>query len=191
MQRLTGAGGEKTPPNIVELTAPTDFPPLAKAPSAQLSVLRPSAPVALETQRILVETGGSMAPAFPDTQWSDSVPLLVQAKIIESFENAGYPRIATDMSGLAADYQLAIELRAFRISGGAAPQADVDLTAKLVDSAGAIVSAKRFQASAPVDATDAAAAAAALNEAFGKTATDLVGWTLPLLASAGAQSDGG
>ena len=190
LARLTG-GTEKTPPNVVELTAPNDFPPLAKEPSVQLAVLRPSAPVALETQRILIETDGSMAPAFPDTQWSDSVPLLIQAKIIESFENAGYPRIATDMSGLAADYQLAIDLRAFRISGGATPQADVDLTAKLVDSAGAIVSAKRFQASAPVSATDAAAAAAALNQAFAKTATDLVGWTLPLLANAGAQSDGG
>ncbi len=170
--RMTG-GSAKTPGNVVELAAPKEFPPIANEPSGQLVVARPSAPVALETPRILVQAAdGSLAPGFEDVQWGDNLPLLVQTKLIESFENAGYSRVASDVSGLASDYQLMIELRAFRVTAGDTPTADVDFTAKLADAGGNIVAAKRFQASVPVAAMDATSAAAALSEAFGKAATD-------------------
>jgi phospholipid/cholesterol/gamma-HCH transport system substrate-binding protein len=179
--RLTG-GSTKVPGAVVQLAAPKDFPQLAKEPAGQLIVGRPSAPVALETQRILLEAAdGSVAPSFDEAQWGDSLPLLVQAKLIESFENAGCSRVASDLSGVSAEHQLLIELRAFRVVAGDTPMADVDFTAKLADSAGTIVSSKRFQASAPVAAMNANAAAAALSDAFDKAATDLVDWTLPLI----------
>ena len=115
-----GAGG-----NVVQLAAPKDFPQLAKEPAGQLIVGRPSAPVALETQRILLEAAdGSVAPSFDEAQWGDSLPLLVQAKLIESFENAGYSRVASDLSGVSAEHQLLIELRAFRVVAGDTPMAD-------------------------------------------------------------------
>jgi len=185
LTRLTG-GSAKAPANALTLKAPTGFPPLASVPSGQLIVARPSVPVALETPRILIQAAdGSVASGFNDAQWADSAPLLVQAKLIQSFENAGYQRVASDTSGILADHQLIIELRSFQIVAGDTPSAEIDFTAKLTDSGGNILDAKRFQASAPVatlNATmNAASAAAALSEAFGKVATDLVGWTLPLI----------
>ena len=179
--RLTG-GSAKTPGNVVELVAPKDFPPLAKQPAGQLIVARPTGPVALETQRILLQAAdGSIAPAFDEAQWSDTLPLLIQAKLIESFENAGYSRVASDAAGLPADHQLMIELRAFRINAGENPTADVDFTAKLADASGTILSAKRFQVNVPVAAMNAVSASTAMSKAFDKAATDLVGWTLPLI----------
>jgi phospholipid/cholesterol/gamma-HCH transport system substrate-binding protein len=181
LTRMTG-GATKVPANAISLAAAANFPPLAQAPAGQLIVMRPSAPVALETPRILVEApDGRIAAGFDDAQWADSAPLLLQAKLIESFENAGYLRVASDVAGLLADHQLLIELRAFQVEAGDRPTAIVDFTAKLADAGGNILSARRFQASAPVAAMEAAAAAAALSEAFDKAATDLVGWTLPLI----------
>jgi phospholipid/cholesterol/gamma-HCH transport system substrate-binding protein len=179
--RLTG-GSAKPPANAINLSAATGFPPLASAPAGQLIVARPTAPVSLETPRILVEApDGRIAPGFDDAQWADTATLLIQAKLVESFENAGYLHVASDTAGLLADHQLLIELRAFQIKGGEQPTATVDFTAKLADAGGNMISAKRFQASAPVDAMEATAAATALGEAFHKAATDLVGWTLPLI----------
>ncbi len=181
LTRLTG-GSSRPPANAVDLAAATKFLPLAKAPEGQLTVMRPTAPIALETTRILVEQpDGLIAAGFDEAQWSDNPGLLIQARLIQSFENAGYPRVANDTSGLAGDHQLLIELRAFQIEAGDKPTAKVDFTAKLADSAGNILSAKRFEATAPVATMDAPTAAAALSAAFVKTATEVVGWTLGLI----------
>lgn len=181
LTRLTG-GSSRPPANAIDLQAATDFPPLAKAPEGQLVVARPSAPIALETARILVEQpDGLIAAGFDEAQWSDTSSLLIQARLIQSFENAGYSRVANDASGLFGDHQLLIELRAFQIEAGDRPTAKVDFTAKLADSTGNILSAKRFEATAPVATMDAPTASKALSTAFVKTATQLVDWTLGLI----------
>jgi len=181
LSRLAGAGTQKPAGNVI-LAAPTEFPKLASPPTKQLVIARPSDVVALETQRMLMQTGSTIAPAFPDVQWSDSTPLLLQSKLVESFENAGFPKVANDTAGLAADYTLLIELRAFQIVSGDNPTAEIDFTAKLTDTGGAIVATKRFQESAPLAAMNPDDAAAAFSTAFGKAATALVGWTLPLMS---------
>jgi phospholipid/cholesterol/gamma-HCH transport system substrate-binding protein len=181
LTRLTG-GSSRPPANAIDLQAATVFPALAKAPEGQLVVARPSAPIALETARILVEQpDGLIAPGFDQAQWADTASLLIQAKLIQSFENAGYSRVASDSSALIGDHQLLIELRAFQIVAGDKPTAKVDFTAKLADSTGNILSAKRFEATTPVATMDAPTAAAALSAAFVKTATEVVAWTLGLI----------
>ena len=181
LARLAGAGAAKPSGNAI-LTAPTDFPPLATPPAKQLIVARPTDVVALETQRILVQTGSTIALGFPDVQWSDSTPLILQSKLVESFENAGLQKVGSDASGLTADYTLLIELRAFQIVAGDAPTAEIDFTAKLTDASGAIVATKRFRETAPVAAMQADDAIAAFDKAFGAAAHALVDWTLPQMS---------
>ncbi len=181
LARLAGAGGTKPSGNTI-LAAPTDFPRLAAPPTKQLVIARPTDVIALETQRILVQTGSTVAPAFPDVQWSDSTPLLLQAKLVEAFENAGFPKVSSDTAGLAADYTLLIELRAFQIVSGDKPTAEIDFTAKLTDPSGAILATKRFQESAPLAAMQAHDAVAAFDKAFGAAAHALVDWTLPQMS---------
>ena len=150
-------------------------------PTGQLVVNEPGALVALNTQRILVQAGSGAVPSFDDSQWSDSVPKLVQAKLVEGFENAGFDRVGNDTQGLVADHQLMIDIRAFGISTEPAHVASVEFSAKLATSDGQIVASKSFLATAPVAGEDAAPAAAALNQAFGAVATDLVKWALATL----------
>jgi cholesterol transport system auxiliary component len=77
---------------------------------------------------------------------------------------------------LTAEYQLQIDIRAFQLTLAAEPTADVEFAARLLGNDGKIIDARLFRASVPAKAADARAAAAALNEAFGKTAVELVVW---------------
>jgi len=120
-------------------------------------------------------------------QWRDNIPKLLQAKLIESFENSNYTgAVARPLEGLNADYQLLIDIRNFQISppaagtaaaGRAPPAAHVELAAKILGENGRIIGSRTFDARVPERETGTLGAVAALNEAFGKAATDLVLWT--------------
>ena len=175
--RMTG-GGAKALPTIYDLTAPRTFTGIEKIPAVQLVIADPTTVVAFETQKILVKSTIGEAPTFADAQWSDSIPKLFQARIIQSFENAKYPKVGRSLDGFAADFQLLIDIREFRVLVSPDPVAHVEFGAKVVGQDGRVVHARIFKASAPAKAVDAPAFAAALDEAFGKAVTELVPWTL-------------
>jgi phospholipid/cholesterol/gamma-HCH transport system substrate-binding protein len=176
--RLTGGGGSKASPRRYDLTAPRSFAAVAKMPSVQLVVADPSVVVALDTQKILVRSDAGEGPSAAEAQWADSIPKLVQARIVQSFENAGYMRVARPLDGFAADRQLLIDIRRFHVVDNAEPAAVVELGAKIVGDNGRVVAARIFDGSVAAKSTDAAGAAAALDQAFIKIATDIVIWTL-------------
>jgi phospholipid/cholesterol/gamma-HCH transport system substrate-binding protein len=177
LERLGGGGPAKAPPATFDLNAAHDFPGLEKRPVGQLVVLDPTTSALFETQKILVraETGSSTAMA--DAQWGDSIPRLLQAKIIQSFENAGVVRVSRPMEGLAADHQLLIDIRSFRVDAAPAPVAEVEFAAKIMGEGGRIVEARVFRATSPAKSLDVPDVAAGLNAAFALAATDLVLWT--------------
>jgi phospholipid/cholesterol/gamma-HCH transport system substrate-binding protein len=176
LERLTGGGAASAPQTVYDLIAPRKFPALDKTPRGQLAVPEPTAVIMFETRKIIVRPSGSEGPTFANAQWSDSVPKLLQAKIIESLENANFLRaVSRATEGIAADYQLLIDIRSFQISMLPDPIADVEFSAKIVAN-GRIINAKVFHATVPTKAIDAPMAVAALSEAFGKAATELVLW---------------
>ena len=181
LERLGGGGPAKAPARIYDLSAPHAFPPHDKVASGQLTVPEPSALVLFDTQKILVRPQMEESLAL-DAQWSDSLPKLLQTKIIQSFENASYPQaVARPTEGLTADYQLLIDIRRFQLMLLPEPSADVEFSAKILAGDGRLVGSRIVHASVPVQATDAATAAAGLNEAFGKAATELVLWVSSLI----------
>ena len=115
--------------------------------------------------------------ASPNSKWSDAIPNLIHAKLIQTFENAGYFRTGGDSQGLTADRQLLTDIRPFRVTPGDQPK-QTRLTAKIVGGDGQIADARSFFATAPVEKVEAPAAAAGLNQAFAKVAKDLVTWAL-------------
>jgi phospholipid/cholesterol/gamma-HCH transport system substrate-binding protein len=177
LEKMT-AGAAAGPATIYDLVAPKDFPPGLAVPAFQLIVARPTSVVALDTQAFLVGSEASQDVAFPGSKWSDAVPNLIRAKLIQTFENAGYARIGDDSQGLTADRQLLSDIHAFRVTSGDKPEAVVALAAKIVGGDGKVIDARAFRATAPVEKMDAPAAAAAINAAFAKVATDLVTWAL-------------
>jgi phospholipid/cholesterol/gamma-HCH transport system substrate-binding protein len=187
LERATGGGSAKTNvPRYFDLAPPRTFPPSDKAAKSQLVVLEPTAVVALDTQRIIVEVGTGETARPDNEQWSDTIPKLVQARIVQSFENSNYlGAVARPMEGLTADYQLAIDVRSFQVSnvpdlaeppkGG--PTARVAFAAKILSGNGRIIGSRTFDALVPAPNLGTAAAVAAIDKAFAKAVTDLVVWT--------------
>jgi phospholipid/cholesterol/gamma-HCH transport system substrate-binding protein len=177
IERLTGVAPAKAPP-IYDLTAVRTFPMLNRAPRGQLVVPEPTASITLDSQRILVRTNGGEGPAPGAGQWSDNLPKLIQQKVVQSFENANYLQaVARPLEGLIADHQLLLDIRHFELAVSGESVADVEFSAKILGDKGRIENARIFHATVHAEVTDAAAAAAALDEAFGKAVTELVLWT--------------
>ena len=176
LERMTGAAPPLPPPPAYDLAAPTGIK-LTGSPRGQLAVADPTAPIAYDTQRILArDQGGALAPVAGG-QWTDTLLKLVQARLVQGFENANLAgSVERKSDDVKADYRLLVDIRSFQLLTAGAPLADVELTAKILGEDGKILDAKTFHATAPSKGTDAPAAAAALNEAFRQTATALVAW---------------
>ncbi|HVY20657.1 MAG TPA: ABC-type transport auxiliary lipoprotein family protein [Bauldia sp.] len=178
LERLTG--GKTTPdPTTYDIAPPDNFAQAEALPSKQLTIATPTTVIVLDTQRIVIQSATGTAPAFPDARFADNIPPLLQSRLVQGFENAGYLKVAADGGDLEGDYKLVLDIRKFQLDTSASPKAAVEFSAKLLDADGKVVDAKIFSAEAPVSATDdAAVAAKSIGDAFAKAATDLIGWAL-------------
>jgi cholesterol transport system auxiliary component len=142
-----------------------------------LVVAAPSAIQILDGQRIAARSAGGQISYIANAQWTDRLTSLVQARIIDAFENAGQQRaVGRPSDHLEANFDLVSDIRTFDIDtvGSAA---EVTIAAKIVtDPAGRVVAAKTFSARAPVSAVDGAAATAGLQQALNAVLTDIVRW---------------
>ena len=175
VEKMTGGGPQQAPKTIYDLTAPTSFPPTKEPAIAQLAVVEPTVTLQLDTQRILVAPPGNR-PGFADVQWGDASPKLVQARLVQTFENFSLQRAVTRASGdVSADQQLLVDIRSFEVAEKDASAA-VIMTAKIVSKEGRVQASKIFTGRAPVAEIDPARVAAAIDQAFGQVAVEIVVW---------------
>jgi phospholipid/cholesterol/gamma-HCH transport system substrate-binding protein len=185
IERMTGADKPVVTKAVYDLKTPTDFTP-GKPIKGQLAIAEPTAVVMFDTQRILTAPGLDF-PALAGFQWSDSIPKLLLAKLIQSFENydvAHAPVRAADATN--PDHQLAIDIRSFQIDGDPV-QAEIALAARLLGKDGKVTAARLFRVARPVDKVEPLAALAAFNAAFADLAKELVGWTVAELDAPAAE----
>lgn len=175
----SGGLGEiaKTPPTAYNLEAASGFPRHGRAARGQLVIAEPTALAGYDSEKIVVRPSPSQAAQMPDSQWQDRLPRLMQARILQSFENDGRLRaVGRPADKIATDFVLLMEVRAFEISV-ADGSAVVEVAAKIVrERTGRIVAARVFRISVPAAGHEGAPAVAALNEAFGKMTRELVLW---------------
>ena len=109
-------------------------------------------------------------------QWADSVPKLVQSKMVESFENAGFAHVGKATDGFTPEVQLLLEIRSFRSRSRRRPRRGSrfppSARRRRQDRGRA-----RFQRHGAASGVDSPAAAAALNAAFQTIARE--SWTGP------------
>jgi phospholipid/cholesterol/gamma-HCH transport system substrate-binding protein len=179
LEKMTGGGTGQKPP-LYDLSAVHDFPPAPETPPAwQLVVPEPSALLGINTDKILSQPATGEVAELPDAKWADNLPVLFQAKIVQSFENAGYAQsVSRPRDGVANAYQLLLDIRRFAISTGSQPaEADVAFVAKIVDPNGKILGAKTFSTKAAADGSDIKAYVGAFNKAFATLMPELFDWT--------------
>ena len=83
---MTGGGASPASKTTYNLRIPLNFT-LPKIPiKERLVIPEPTALVMFETQHILVAPPGADHSGFADVQWADSVPKMLQAALLQSFE---------------------------------------------------------------------------------------------------------
>jgi phospholipid/cholesterol/gamma-HCH transport system substrate-binding protein len=186
LEKLTGGGSSKSTAPTYDVVAVRDFPAPEEKPSWQLVIPEPSALLALNSDKIKMRPAdGSESTDISDARWSDNIPILLQEKFLQSFENAGYSQaVSRPRDGFEAAYQLALDIRSFSLVSGAEPTGELEFEAKILGPGGKIIAAKSFHTTAPATGADAPAAAAALNQAFAKAATELVPWAIEAIKNA-------
>lgn len=178
IEKMTGGGPAAAPKVTYDLRAAQGFPAPGKTLRGQWVIPDPTTVVSLDTQRIVLSPASDV-PGFADAKWADNIPKLLQARLIQSFENydiAHAPSRPSD--GLEADHQLLIDIRSFQVSTAPEPSADIEISARILDKEGKIVAAQIFRGSQKLTALEPAAAVTAFDGAFATVAKDLIFWTV-------------
>jgi phospholipid/cholesterol/gamma-HCH transport system substrate-binding protein len=181
LERMTGGSRGPDTDKVYELSAATELPKEKKRLRGQLMVTSPTAIFQLDTQNILFRPGEDDAPLPAGPRWADNLTRLVQVKLAQSFENAGYIDQVSQTDAVAPDFNLLIDIRRFQLTTQPQPKADLAFSVRITDSGGKVVNAKSFTSSTPAKAADTAPAVAALNEGFKKLAGEIVGWAVEIL----------
>ncbi|MCC2688318.1 MAG: transporter [Rhizobiaceae bacterium] len=171
-------GGGSRPLDTFELTAP----PAGKGNGRggrQILIAEPSALKALDGQNIVIKPSPGVIQYLEGAQWADRLPRIIQARLAETFQRSGnFGGVGKPGEGLAIDYQVIAEIRAFDIEVNGGEQAEVEIFVKLLNDRNGVVRASRtFAANAPVAGSGNNAFVAALDRAFGEVAVAIVEWT--------------
>jgi phospholipid/cholesterol/gamma-HCH transport system substrate-binding protein len=178
LEKMTGGGTAAEPKMTYDLHAAQGFPAPAKILDGQWAIPEPTAVAMLETQRFLFSPAKDV-PGFANALWADSIPKLIQARLVESFENydiAHAPLRAPDIG--QTDFQLLIDVRYFRITLDTGPVAEIGLSARILDKNGKIVASRLFDGNQKFDKLEPTAAVAAFNDAFERIARDMIAFTV-------------
>ena len=163
----------QSPNAIFDLTAPGEGTAAGGGP--QVLVPTPTAVAALDTIRIAARPSPSEYAYLPDSQWSDTLPKLLQARLIETLENSGRVR-AAGLPGqrLLIDYQIVLDIRAFELQGAGAV---VEFGVKLMDDrTGRVIRARSVRHVVPVASADNAVVVVALDAAMDRAFLEIIGW---------------
>lgn len=181
LERMTGGGKASGAAYDLSALSPEAMP--ARPLDKQLVVTDVNALLTYDSERVLTQVDSGQLAGLGTAKWSDNLPKLMQARIVQSFENTGSLGLASrPIEGAAPDFQLQIEIRKFQIAPGPERAAVAEISAKLVSSDGHVAAARIFDATVPVKSQEDVDAAKALNEAFGKILAKLIPWTAETMA---------
>lgn len=184
IERMTGGG--KGAGSLYSLKAASDLPPPPEgATEWKLVIAEPTALLAFNTDKILTQPAPDESRPVEGARWSDSLPILVQATLAQSFENAGYAQsVSRTVGDFPGAFQLVIDIRQFHVVTDGAPKAEITFRVKLVNANGEIVDARTLETSAPVQGSDTRAYVNALSAAFDKMEVELLKWATAKLDAA-------
>jgi cholesterol transport system auxiliary component len=173
-------GGGPAPLDTYDLTASATAVSGPQRARTQVLVAEPTALKVLDGENLVIRPSASSIEFLSGAQWADRLPRIVQARLVESLQATGrFGGVGKPGEGLAIDYQIVTEIRAFEIRVGGGGRAEVGLFVKLLNDRNGVVRASRaFQATSPVSGTGNEAYVQALDRAFAQASGELVSWVL-------------
>lgn len=171
--------GASAPPATYNLAAPAMSDTQFQRWPIQLTVLRPTAMRALDTDRIVVMAPGGRLSYFEDAAWSDRLGSLLQARIVEAMQDSkAFRAVLTTQDRVDGDYALAVEIREFQVDvANGQSTATVTLFAKIVqERQSRVLATKEFTARVPAAKDTPDSGVAALQAGFDQATKDMVRW---------------
>jgi cholesterol transport system auxiliary component len=148
----------------------------------QLSVEVPQAAANLNTGRIAISPTHTSSDYYSKTAWTDRAPLMVQTRIVDSFENTKkIVAVTRDSINVRANYLLQPDLRNFEAAYyyGPQPVVRVRIVAKLVRMPDRqIIGVGSFERCVRARADKVPKVVEAFDQALGSVMKRLVSWTL-------------
>jgi len=171
-------GGGTPALDTYELSAPTPKGVPGRK-GVQVLIAEPSALKALDGQNIVIKPAPGVIQYLKGAQWADRLPKVVQARLADAFQKSGrFGGVGRPGEGLAIDYQVIVDIRAFEVKVDQGDLADIELFVRVLNDRNGVVRASRtFEASAPVSGAGNDAYVAGLDAAFGEAAAEIVKWS--------------
>ena len=186
IERFAGGGSKSEKPETYDLAPPAKLTSAPGKMNGQLSIEEPTIVLAFNTDKILLQNETGEYRGMEGVRWSDNIPNLLQAKIIQSFENAGHQNfVGRALGGIEPEFKLLLDIRKFHITNAEPRNAEIGISAKVVDQDGRILDSRVFSASAPVTELNAKVSVQAMERIFATAMEQLIPWT------AGATQKGG
>ena len=179
---LLAAAEEQT--DLYQATPKSTFEPDMPTVLWQLAVDIPVASANLNTGRIAISQSPTSYDYYTKTAWTDRAPLMVQTRIVDSFENSHkIVAVSRESIGLRANYLLQPDLRNFEAmyfyDKGKPPIAHVRIVAKLVRLPDRqIISVATFERCVRAREDKIPKVVEAFDQALGSVLKRLVAWTL-------------
>ncbi|MBW4709223.1 membrane integrity-associated transporter subunit PqiC [Roseobacter sp. YSTF-M11] len=189
---LTGCTGLSTltsataPTDLYTLTPKSTFDPSLPRLKNQIVIGEPTATAAVSNDRIAVQPSPLQVEYLPGARWVDRAPVIVQALLLESFENSGkVDAVGRSAVSLRADYLVVTDIREFqaRVPPEALEndrlQVQVRLNIKVVNAdLDRIIASRSFEEIVEAQSDAAPDIAEAFDEALGDVMRDAVEWSI-------------
>ncbi|WP_108859755.1 ABC-type transport auxiliary lipoprotein family protein [Ruegeria sp. Alg231-54] len=174
------------PNDLYLLTPKSTFSPSLPRVQKQIVVQEPTATAAVNTDQIAIQPTPLQVQYLPRARWVDRAPLIVQALLVESYENSGkVAAVGRSTVGLRADYVIVPDLREFQgfvvsdVEGTKTIRVEVRMNIKIIDEyEDKIIASSSFRevvASASEATPDLVKA---FDDALGRTMRDAVEWSV-------------
>ena len=169
--------GSEAPRETYDLSAPTSFSNIRGSSNSQILVKAPTALKSIDSDRMIVKPTPSVITYLAGAQWADTVPNMVQSKLVETLENSGATAAtAKPGDGLVIDYQLVSDIRRFEIQDGLAV---IQISIKLLaDKTGLVRETRIFTATSRTAGSTPEAYVAAFDASFDELAREVALWVV-------------
>ncbi|WP_300069834.1 ABC-type transport auxiliary lipoprotein family protein [uncultured Ruegeria sp.] len=184
------------PNDLYLLTPKSTFSSSLPKVQKQIVVQEPTATAAVNTDQIAVQPTPLQVQYLPRARWVDRAPLIVQALMVESYENSGkVAAVGRSTVGLRADYVIVPDLREFQgvvvseTEESKTVRVEVRMNIKIVDEfEDKIIASSSFQENVVSESDATPDLVNAFDVALGRTMRDAVEWSVRKINSHAANN---
>lgn len=174
------------PTDLYTLTPKSTFDPALPRLRQQIVVQEPTATAAVSNDRIAVQPSPLQVEYLRGARWVDLAPVIIQALLIESYENTSkVDAVGRSAVSLRPDYLIVTDVREFqaRVPPAVAEndrlQVQVRLNFKLVNAdLDRIIASRSFEEIVDTQSDEAGDIALAFDQALGGVMRDAVEWSI-------------